>query len=123
MAWLKSSHSQAEAGSKNPAFFVGENMASLEEHCRECERKLGEPFPQVHIWLDEFFGKGIYKLRIEEHRRERHHQEGIEEVRRAWGQKAAEAARLHIITDMGVVLPRSVICKRLPVRQDLLLRM
>lgn len=98
-------------------------MASFEDHCKECKQKLGEPFPQVHIWLDEFFGKGIYKYRIEEHRRERHHKEGVEQIRQAWGEKAAQAARLHIMNDMGAVLPQDVVRKRLPVRQDLLLQM
>ena len=30
-------------------------MASLEEHCADCHRELGEDFEQVHIWLDELF--------------------------------------------------------------------
>ena len=34
------------------------------------------------------------------HRKKRHHLAGIEEVRRLWGDEAAEAARQHIITDL-----------------------
>ena len=29
----------------------------FEEHCRHCKEKLGEEFCNVHLWLDEFFGK------------------------------------------------------------------
>jgi len=69
-------------------------MASFHEHCQDCRRELGEPFEQVHLWLDELFatmGPG--------HRTERHHQEGAEEVRRKWGDKAAKAAEVHIRKD------------------------
>ena len=34
------------------------------------------------------------------HRKLRHHIAGIEQVRKLWGDKAAEAARLHIIADL-----------------------
>ena len=34
------------------------------------------------------------------HRKLRHHQAGIDEVRRRWGDKAAAAARAHIVADL-----------------------
>jgi DNA-binding GntR family transcriptional regulator len=34
------------------------------------------------------------------HRRVRHHLAGIEEVRKRWGDEAAAAARLHVISDL-----------------------
>jgi len=37
------------------------------------------------------------------HHRHRHHKEGVEEVREKWGDKAATAAALHIIYDIGKV--------------------
>ncbi len=67
----------------------------FEEHCFDCQQHLGEPFPQVHKWLDEFFIKLGPK-----HRRLRHHQAGVDEVHRKWGARAAEAARLHIKADL-----------------------
>lgn len=72
-------------------------MPSLTEHCSETITVLGEPFEQVHRWLDEFAGKPPYGMR---HRKLRHHLAGIEQVRKLWGDQAATAARLHIIADL-----------------------
>jgi hypothetical protein len=30
-------------------------MSSFEKHCQDCKEQLGEDFPEVHIWLDEYF--------------------------------------------------------------------
>ena len=72
-------------------------MASLKEHCSECEAALGESFEPVHVWLDEFAGTAKYGMR---HRRVRHHAEGIRQVEQIWGETAAQAARLHIVADL-----------------------
>jgi hypothetical protein len=69
----------------------------LEEHCLECEQKLGQAFPEVHRWLDEFAGSEKYGMR---HRSVRHHEEGIQEIVELFGPKAGEAARLHIVSDL-----------------------
>jgi DNA-binding GntR family transcriptional regulator len=66
------------------------------EHCKECQEKLGKPWCAVHRWLDEFAKKDLAI-----HRVYRHHKEGIEQVRKMWGDEAAEAARLHIMADEG----------------------
>lgn len=69
-------------------------MALVDEHCRDCTNILGEDFREVHEWLDEFFpSKGL------RHRVARHHTEGVEEVRKKWGDRAAEAAEIHIKKD------------------------
>ena len=60
-------------------------MAHFEQHGAE-----------VHRWRDKFASKRPYGMR---HRKKRHHMVGIEEVRRMWGDEAAEAARQHILTD------------------------
>lgn len=71
-------------------------MASLEEHCYDCVQELGEPFTQVHLWLDELFPSlGA------QHRAVRHNDEGVEYVRQRWGTRAAAAARIHIAKDEG----------------------
>ena len=75
-------------------------MASFKEHCDDCERELGEPFPEVHKWLDEFFAKLKAK-----HRDVRHHQGGVEEARKKWGDRAARAAEIHIAKDTGGIIP------------------
>lgn len=69
----------------------------LEDHCKESKILFGEPFEQVHLWLDEFAGKPGIGMK---HRRIRHHLAGINEVRRRFGERAAMAARQHIITDL-----------------------
>lgn len=68
----------------------------FEEHCAECVRFLGKPFEDVHLWLD-FYAATPLGAR---HRRRRHHLAGIAEVRRLWGDEAAEAARMHVIADL-----------------------
>ena len=86
----------------------------FEAHCKRCQEALGAPFPEVHRWLDAFASKQRKKRQDlskgvdpcwagpsnAEHRKQRHNKEGIEEVRKMWGDKAAEAAELHIIDDM-----------------------
>jgi DNA-binding GntR family transcriptional regulator len=75
-------------------------MAHFDEHCNDCIAALGEPFPQVHLWLDEFFPvKGPH------HRVVRHHRDGVEEVRKAWGDRAAAAAEVHIKKDCYGIVP------------------
>ena len=58
---------------------------------------MGESFKEVHYWLDEFHGKEPYGTR---HRHLRHHLQGIEEIRRRWGDRAAQAAEVHIRQDL-----------------------
>jgi hypothetical protein len=69
----------------------------LEEHEQDCIAKLGAPYTEVHQWLDEFAGSPEYGMK---HRRKRHHQAGIKEVRQLFGDDAAEAARIHIEADL-----------------------
>ncbi len=68
-----------------------------EDHEAECLEKLGTRFELIHKWLDEFAGTAEYGMR---HRKLRHHEEGIRRVREKWGDDAADAARLHIISDL-----------------------
>ena len=70
-------------------------MPGHKQHCEDCERQLGKPFPEVHAWLDAFYGGDADVA----HRAVRHHLEGVEEVRRRWGDVAARAAILHIMLD------------------------
>jgi hypothetical protein len=70
-------------------------MPDHKQHCQDCDRQLGKPFPEVHAWLDAFYGPD----RDVAHRALRHHLEGVEEVRKLWGDQAARAAVLHIMLD------------------------
>lgn len=69
-------------------------MGYQHEHEYDCKRLLGQPWSEVHEWLDElfvYFGPS--------HRCYRHHIEGIETVRQKWGDEAALAAKIHILVD------------------------
>jgi len=72
-------------------------MPSFDQHCLETATILGKPFEEVHKWLDELAGQPPYGMR---HRKVRHHLKGIEEVRKMWGDQAAEAARIHVTSDL-----------------------
>lgn len=78
----------------------GPVMASINEHSQDCINQLGEPFREVHVWLDEFFATKGYRHRIM-----RHHTEGVEEARRKWGDRAATAAQIHIMKDCNGKVP------------------
>ena len=71
-------------------------MPSFEQHCAESVLAFGNPYSEVHRWLDEFAGRPPHGMR---HRKSRHHSAGIEEVRKR-GEEAAAAARQHIIADL-----------------------
>jgi DNA-binding GntR family transcriptional regulator len=70
-------------------------MPSFKQHCDASRSLFGEEFQDVHLWLDAFF-----RAYGPKHRQFRHHKEGIEEVRAKWGDRAAEAAELHITMDL-----------------------
>jgi len=75
-------------------------MPSFEKHCQDCVAELGQAYPEVHLWLDELF-----KELGPKHRDARHHTGGVERVRKKWGDKAAQAAEIHIKADCGHVVP------------------
>ena len=72
-------------------------MSTFEAHCDESIIRFGEGFEEVHRWLDEFQGTPKYRMR---HRRVRHHEAGIREVKALFGELAGEVARQHIISDL-----------------------
>ena len=76
-------------------------MALKVEHEKDCIQKLGEPFMEVHRWLDEFAEKFPVSIFQDQHRKYRHNDAGVEEIRRKWGDRAAEAAEIHIKRDCG----------------------
>ena len=75
-------------------------MSSLSQHCQDCEKKLGKPFREIHRWLDAFASPKRGYLNLN-HRRYRHHIDGIEEVRKIYGDEAAEAASRRRSHDSG----------------------
>jgi len=75
-------------------------MAHFDEHCQDCVRELGETFADVHKWLDALFGRLGRK-----HRSVRHHWGGVAAVRKQWGDRAAQAAIIHIRKDFYGKVP------------------
>jgi len=72
-------------------------MARFEDHCEESIRLFGQPYAEVHRWLDAFAGGPEYGFR---HRKKRHHDAGIREAITLFGEAAGPVARQHIITDL-----------------------
>jgi len=72
-------------------------MPRREVHFDNCYKKLGAGWGKVHKWLDKHAGL-TYPLTA--HRCINHHLKGIEEVRKMWGDEAAEAAKIHIEDDL-----------------------
>ena len=75
-------------------------MPSFQKHCQDCKNELGEEFAEVNLWLDDLFA--TYGPN---HRDYRHHSGGVEEVRAKWGDKAAQAAEIHIKADCHGKVP------------------
>ena len=73
-------------------------MAKFEDHCRDCERILGDKHENVNRWMDELFRQ--YGPR---HRRHRHCWAGVREAKRLFGAVGAKAAIVHIVRDCGAV--------------------
>ena len=71
-----------------------------EAHCKECREKMGDDWNKVHAWLDATARDYFPWMG---HRQIRHHKDGVEEVRKMWGDEAAKAAEMHIISDEGKV--------------------
>ena len=78
-------------------------MASLERHKLDCVDALGESFQEVHEWLD-----ALFSLFGPMHRKVRHHKEGIAEIKARYGERAAIAAKIHILRD----------CRHIPSSKD-----
>jgi len=72
-----------------------------EEHCAISKQKFGSDYSYVHKWLDAYA-----RIYGEDHRKFRHNTEGIESVLNQWGKTAAEAAKLHILQDIGEVISK-----------------
>jgi len=74
-------------------------MAFIEDHSEDCERLLGEPFVQVHEYLDELASIWSPDKYGEWHRGYRHNKAGVKYCLHTWGEKAAMAAKIHIVRD------------------------
>jgi hypothetical protein len=73
-------------------------MAKFEDHCRDCERILGNKREDVNRWMDELF-----KQFGPRHRRHRHCWRGVRDALKLFGLEGAKAAIVHIVRDCGEV--------------------
>ncbi len=65
----------------------------IDEHELRSIKLFGEPFTEVHLWLDEFC---IYTMN---HRGYRHNMRGLKFIEDKWGELARRAAEQHIADD------------------------
>ena len=77
-------------------------MSKISTHCNDCEKILGKKYKYVHEWLDEYAKKYNPYIYLEYHRQFRHHEKGVEEVKKKWGHYSCMAAKLHIIRDVEI---------------------
>ena len=73
------------------------SQMTFEEHCKETSTLFGNPYKEVHRWLDEFAGAPGIGMN---HRRFRHHESGIREIIKLLGEDVGKVARQHIISDL-----------------------
>lgn len=73
-------------------------MSTFNDHCRDCEKILGDRMEHVNRWRDELFRK--YGP---QHRRHRHCWKGVREAKHLFGAIGAKAAVIHIVRDCGAV--------------------
>lgn len=69
----------------------------FEDHCAESILLFGKPYEEIHRWLDDFAGTPEFKMR---HRKKRHHEDGLRQVRELFGEEAVKVAMRHIISDL-----------------------
>lgn len=71
-------------------------MASLKQHEQDCINQLDNPYTHVHRFLDQY---AKYFHGYKTHRRILHNKYGLQVVKEKWGEKAYQAALLHIKRD------------------------
>ena len=75
-------------------------MGTFEEHKTDTLKRLGNTHDDVHKYIDQWHGKFGGK-----HRFILHHLEGIEEIRKIFGDEGAKAAECHVKLDCGGKIP------------------
>ncbi len=70
------------------------------EHEDDCIKLLGHPYDEVHAWLDAKVAEYPIEKYGDYHRQIRHNKEGIEIIRKRWGEEATKAAKIHIYRDV-----------------------
>lgn len=74
-------------------------MSRIEVHRRDCQELLGEEFPEIHRWLDQYAKDFPPPVFYDYHRTLLHNSYGLAIIRAQWGEKAYEAGKLHLARD------------------------
>jgi len=81
-------------------------MSALRVHEDQCRKILGEPFTEVHQFLDQYNDPVAHPFTAHLHRRRLHHLTGLQLVAQRFGGLAFLAACLHILEDCLGYLPQ-----------------
>lgn len=79
-------------------------MAYIGTHNEDCFRILGQEFDEVNRWMDAWAAKYPPPLFLEFHRKFRHNDWGVKQVKMKWGLPAETAAKIHIIRDVEIYI-------------------
>lgn len=74
-------------------------MATIVQHCEDCEKILGSPCIEVHEFLDQYAAFFPIRRFFEYHRTFLHNAYGLEISASRWGETGRKAAILHIVRD------------------------
>jgi hypothetical protein len=77
----------------------GGALARRETHEQDCVRLLGQPYAEVHEWLDHYAKEYNPHVYLEYHRKFRHTEEALDEKFEEWGHYRQMAAKIHIVRD------------------------
>lgn len=80
-------------------------MSELKVHEEQCRRVFGQPFTEVHQFLDQYNDANGHPFTAHLHRRHLHHRGGLLTVAKKFGMRAVLPARIHILEDCLGYLP------------------
>jgi len=83
-------------------------MARIETHCEDCIRLLGNPYIEVHKWLDFYAKQYNPHVYLEYHRRFRHTKEALDAQFANWSEEQQIAAKIHIVRDYEMFILRKL---------------
>jgi hypothetical protein len=79
-------------------------MAKIKTHVNDCKRLIGYGFKKVHKHLDEYANIYPIKLKGEYHRKYRHTEKHINEMKNRFSEIEILAAKIHLIRDYEIYI-------------------
>lgn len=74
-------------------------MSQIEDHMKDCEELLNNPFKNVHLFLDQYAEVFIINVFGEYHRTFLHNSAGLSVIGSECGSRARTAAEIHLVRD------------------------